>query len=375
MYFFHYSKINKNISTILITPAKIVVFTRTMKRIAGKMVLNDLQMQRLTNHTQELIKSNFTKPIVDKTDLLEKSVDYMTNPALGENITKQTLTKGLFPRISYTKGTMETALNNVAKKSSKVKIENLKEKTDIRWVCEKTTADRFAETSELIQEIQMNSEKPNKETMTAIISKAQTGQTTADTTVKFNINNVSTEVFRDIKSGNNAKDPFSGVLAEIPNTTQGNPYSIINEPISFNEIQAKRSIIIDSLAKYNEEFQNLQDKFKTAKDLSISDFDKNRIIQEILFQYVSKHERLLKASFYYNYSVKETTTINEIFYDKLKPHINNTIFDNKKNYNQFMKIAIKIYCDTIHDISQNIQKGKAFWMGTGFEEIADDIFK
>ena len=40
-----------------------------------------------------------------------------------------------------------------------------------------------------------------------------------------------------------------------------------------------------------------------------------------------------------------------------------------------MAKAIKIYNDEINNnIIANIEKSKGFWMGTGFEHIANDIF-
>ena len=51
---------------------------------------------------------------------------------------------------------------------------------------------------------------------------------------------------------------------------------------------------------------------------------------------------------------------------------NDLFIDNKENFNKFMSKAIRIYNDNITNISKNINTN--FWKGTGFENIADDIF-
>jgi hypothetical protein len=70
--------------------------------------------------------------------------------------------------------------------------------------------------------------------------------------------------------------------------------------------------------------------------------------------------------------MKQKKIINKKYYQQLEPYINNSIFDNKENFNKFMSKAIRIYNDNITNISKNINTN--FWKGTGFENIADDIF-
>lgn len=48
---------------------------------------------------------------------------------------------------------------------------------------------------------------------------------------------------------------------------------------------------------------------------------------------------------------------------------------NAKSAQRFIKKAIIAYTESIQDISGNINKSKNGWMGTGFENIADDLFK
>jgi hypothetical protein len=58
----------------------------------------------------------------------------------------------------------------------------------------------------------------------------------------------------------------------------------------------------------------------------------------------------------------------------LTPYITEQIFTNKKEFQLFAIKAIKIYNEEIKEIASNIQNSKEFWMGTGFEQIADDLF-
>ena len=74
----------------------------------------------------------------------------------------------MFPRMSYPKDNIARTLKKVNITSSKVTIEDIKEKTDVRWIAEMMTAVRFGEISDIRR---MNSEKPNQSSTTAIISK------------------------------------------------------------------------------------------------------------------------------------------------------------------------------------------------------------
>lgn len=57
------------------------------------------------------------------------------------------------------------------------------------------------------------------------------------------------------------------------------------------------------------------------------------------------------------------------------PYIHDRIFDNTKEFHKFIRVAIKIYNEEVFSIAENVEKSKVFWMGTGFEHIADDLFK
>jgi hypothetical protein len=48
------------------------------------------------------------------------------------------------------------------------------------------------------------------------------------------------------------------------------------------------------------------------------------------------------------------------------------IFNNKKDFNQFMSKAIYIYITQVNDITDNISN--KFWEGTGFDKISHEIF-
>jgi len=64
---------------------------RNMKTIVKHV---SIDTARFAEHTQNLITNVFSKRITTKTDLLDRTVQYSLDASLGENITKQSITKG-----------------------------------------------------------------------------------------------------------------------------------------------------------------------------------------------------------------------------------------------------------------------------------------
>ena len=82
-----------------------------------------------------------------------------------------------------------------------------------------------------------------------------------------------------------------------------------------------------------------------------------------------------RPSFYHTFVTNNQVVLHKAFYDKLEPHINTNIFNNAKSAQSFIKQAIIAYTESIQDISGNINKSKNGWMDTGFDLMANDIFK
>jgi hypothetical protein len=70
-----------------------------MKKIAKSFILRKTQVEHFAYQVQSILAINFDKPMTSKNDLLDRGVAYMTNAKLGENITKQTMSKAFYPRI------------------------------------------------------------------------------------------------------------------------------------------------------------------------------------------------------------------------------------------------------------------------------------
>jgi hypothetical protein len=336
----------RNTYSIVAMPSKVfftsyTIIIRGMKRLAdnsSKLLVNQ-RSERLT-YPLDNVFNMFKESIKHKEDFLQKTYEYFNNPFLGENAFKQTVMKGMFPRFSTKKEDIVSVARQHKELSSKITFDNLTEKTDIRFFPEVKTASMFAETSSLITEIRMNSEKPNVSTVS--VSK---GNFYKDTRITLNVNNQDIFIERDIKAGNNMTKPFSGLLAEIPYNERGELYTITNEGYSLEHLQKnrleqlatyKKDLSDDIHVKYKEYFDRIENINKTEMDI----FKKNILIQEELFYMLSIKELKINPSFYYAITIKEGLLLNKNFHTRLSPYINDRIFDNTKEFHKFMTVAI-----------------------------------
>lgn len=92
----------------------------------------------------------------------------------------------------------------------------------------------------------------------------------------------------------------------------------------------------------------------------------NYLIQDGLLHCIALNVLQKQPSFFASHKVS-LIEFNVKYYQQLEPYINSSIFDNKENFNKFMSKAIGIY------YNDNINNN--FWKGTGFENIADDIWE
>lgn len=334
---------------------------RSMKSMCNAQnFLSDVSRQeRLSYHIAQSLTTIFAKPITNKFQFLDRTTKYCYDNTLGENITKQSILKGIFPRVSDTKINMYAAIknDNGDHLSNKVLVSNPQEKTDFRFLVEFKTAVEFSKTSPSIKEIVLNSEKPSQ----AIINPTGSNKF-PDVTV--NINNFTRAM--DVKSGDNKNNVFANILAEIPYTENGQLYIIMNKDLSLETIQNIRSNA--------QPLKLLQTMIKDINHLpNIELIQKNILIQEELFKYIASNPNL-KLSFYYGTIVKNSLGLHFNFHKRLSPFMNDQIFDNKQAFQKFFITAIKIYHEEVEEIFDNIKNSKEFWMGTGFEHIANDIF-
>lgn len=189
----------------------------------------------------------------------------------------------------------------------------------------------------------------------------------------------------DIKSGNNMNEPFKKVLGHLWLTEDNKPYFITNNAIELTQIQNLRLYVLTNYLKYNsnllnenqiEIFKGIFEEFKSTLDLKISDVAKNTIIQEVLLKLLVYNFPNLNASFYVVSHI-EAFKFNVLFEERLATHIKSDIFNNYENFHNYMHKAIMIYQCTLEvELIKHIENSKnTFWEGTGFEHIANDVFK
>lgn len=353
--------------TYLCHSTTIYISKRTMRKMVQK-ALTEPQKQGIAHTIKSFIESNFTGQKVRKEDILNRNIVFFKDPTCPEPILNQTIAKAFFPRMSWTKGSIEKTMGL----SNQIIINDPKEKSDARFIVEIGLADQFVRQQTSVQSIMMNSERPNKvSNMTTVISKG--GNKYKDILVNLK----TTAMFElDIKSGNNAQDLFGGLLGSIHITKDGLPYFIVcDKPISIVDLQKARINSVNNISQStdNQILERTSTLIRTIhNDMTLDVIQRNINIQEQLFQLMSDNLLRQQPSFYVINRITEVQVHAE-FYRRLEPHINYEIFHNKQNANKFVRQALIAYNDTIQNIVRNI-KQKDAWEGTGFGEIAEELF-
>jgi hypothetical protein len=258
--------------------------------------------------------------------------------------------------------------------SSKVIISHPNERANISFITEIVTSSRYAESSASIQEVRLNSEN------TSVVTSTKSGSNLySDLTISIKNPFDVISLLKDIKSGNNMHKVTSGVIGEIPYNSPTELYSILNEPKDLIELSKLRIDILKNNQLDDTEKKMLKPYLKNIEALdSIRDqshIQYNLLLQEELYKALSiPGIRRINMSYYYGVLVKEYET-NPEFFRRLQPHINNRIFDNKKNINAFLAKAAIIYHETINPIISNMEATRGnTWEVTFLDDIKDDIF-
>lgn len=337
-----------------------------MKRISTNIIENT-QKKGITLCVQKAIENNFSSSARTKGEFLYNNVKLFKERNLGEPILIQTILKSFFPRSSFLKEDMAHLMDV----SKKIIIDSSKEKSDFRFLNELQLCSDFANSYPQIASIICKSEHPKN--LSNVLTKIAVGNNKFNDLTLNLVNGFSQDM--DVKLGNNANKPFSGILSEIPLTSDGNPYGIINEPLSLPVIQAIRiRKLIDYQENHNVQLHAIQ-QILHINDLPIDYIQKNILIQEQLFHILSKSLLKQCPSFYFAYFIKNTPTVHALYFEKLSPYITNNIFNNALSSKIFITKAFELYIEVIEDITSQIEKSRNVWQGTGFEHIADDIFK
>ena len=330
-----------------------------MKRIASVSIQNK---KDISSCTKMFIDKVFTTLIKDKQQLLEKAIAFSNNNTYPELILKQSLLKGCFPKSTWPKQLMLEK----ADVSSKLEVAYPKEHSDVRFLTELNIANKFATSSELIQKVTFNSEDPR-----IAIASSTGGNKYKDININFTVEQQIQNIVFDIKSGTNAYDAFKGTWSILPVRDNYQPYTIINDSVfTLTELQIQRMLFLEKAPYvFQKHLVNIKDIVLAYPNDPIF---MNMLIQNELLHCIASNVLKKQPSFFTVHKISESA-FNEKYFKLLEPYINKNIFDNKENFNQFMSKALRIYKDTIMDISGNVTNN--FWKGTGFENIADDIFK
>lgn len=320
--------------------------------------------KEISSYTKALIDAVFLTKPMDKIHLLSNIAEYSKNTSYGELILKQTLLKGCFAKVTWQKQAMLNQVNV----SSKITAQYPKEVSDVRFLTEIFIADNFAKSSEFIKELQFKTENPK-----IAVATASYGNKFKDVSINFQVNSSNVVIESDIKSGNNALDIFKGALGVLPIAKDFKPYSVINENhLELHKLQEERlKFLLVHIEESNLFYNNVR-QVKHISEMALDPMIINKLIQEELLKCLAANILPRQPSFYTPYKIT-TTEFNDKYFKYLEPYINKNIFDNKENFNSFMTKAIFIYNSTVEEISKNVKDD--FWKGTGFENIADEVFK
>jgi hypothetical protein len=371
---------------------KLTIQVRFMKRLVKDIVLTPIQKKYIAQGTELFLSCIFSTPFRTKDEFILRVWRYVEHCGLGEDLFKQTLLKGFFSKLTFSK----EQIAFFAKKHdslNKVILEDKNEIVDVRNFLEYSTMQKFANSSQQIQSLTSLNESPK------ILNKKKKIQTDAEETLqkskgtqqslydaKVTVETIhgNIEYSCDIKAGNNMFEPFTRVIGNIWLKEDKKPFAITNNEISLAQIQASRLHVLKNYLKYNsdlldknqiEVFNGFFDEFKCLLSLDISDVKKNAIIQEALLKILVYNLPNLNASFYV-ISQMENFKFNPLFEERLAVYIKPDIFNNYENFHKFMHNAINIYQNAFEiDLIRNIENSKGtFWAGTGFENIANDVF-
>lgn len=351
---------------ILVQHIHIRLIKRTMKKMVQSTIESPGRKEALINNVYSFIKEVFDKPITSKNDIVIRVSKYFLDPFTGENITKQTLSKGFFPRLSVSKKDFISAIKEIdpAFDTSKVIIDSPWEKSDFRFLAEYITTVRWVKSTPLIESVIMNSETPNK-----VFSEKKPDLTvTIKNKAPFSL---------DIKSGNNMYNVSKGFLGEIPYYETGKPYLINNNTASSDAI-CTLSTIQEERLRYiqlqkDPEIDNLHKKImhiNQIKDLNI--FAKNLEIQNEILNFLSSiPESRLRFSFYYGHVVRNNPMINHRISNKISMLLTNNSFklDTKKQLQGLLIEILSIYDKEYNILNKQPKLGSDIWFGTGFGDI------
>jgi hypothetical protein len=175
-----------------------------MKRITNVNLLSNPQRQTyLSYNIHRIFEILYSSNITTTSDYLDRLVQIYN--VSSENITIQSLLVGINPRFSTKKENYYSVYKPHL--SSKIEIQQLKDKTGVSFLNEMTIANKYSNTSEYIQKVMLNSEN------NSVITSTRSGRNLyTDLTVNYKIDNDIVSLLKDIKSGNNMTRVNEGIM-------------------------------------------------------------------------------------------------------------------------------------------------------------------
>jgi hypothetical protein len=120
---------NSNKDLVKRFPSRLTI-VRYMKSMSKSSLLNQAERKlALVNNVLNVIEKIFSTPVVNKTNFVDKISHTFITP--GENLVRQTITKGIFSRFSEKKLLFLDSMKNQTNIYEKIILKNLNKKADI----------------------------------------------------------------------------------------------------------------------------------------------------------------------------------------------------------------------------------------------------
>ena len=248
----------------------------------------------------------------------------------------------------------------------KVGVEDLMQKTDVRFLAEARVAIKLSTMSGLITSVTLAYEDPAKKTF--------------DLMVTLQNRNIRIQIPRDVKSGNNLYDVRGNKVGEIPvlkNSKES--YIIINKGYTINQINADRFTMISqsSALKPTETYYGnyLELKYSVERILNnqaLDDVSKHYHIQDCILNYIitTKDSTSLKFSLFTLHIVDESNDqINKSFSETIEEVIKADSLESTDNAKQLFGSTLAAYSNNVQNLADTLSANKTFWNSIGMGDI------
>lgn len=221
-----------------------------MKRLTQK-ILTLQQKKDIAQGVELMFISLFKSPIYTKDDLVRRVWYFFEHNGVPEHIVKQTILKGLIPKVTFTKSHL-ISLRETKDSQNKVFVENPNEKTDIRFCGELLTTEKFCNLYEIIEKAFLLSESPTElnQQKTQGIALGEKPKFLQQSMHDVKIFGKGFSSKWDIKSGNNMQNTFSSIIGHLWYKAN-KPYAITNNIFTLEQIQTLRANFLNYYLKTN----------------------------------------------------------------------------------------------------------------------------